>query len=210
MLGAAQKGERHYAGVTGSESTDRVITRFPHLVGPIVVGAGLSLIALAACSSGSASPTSPTSGGAGTSAGSSVPAAGGQSSGTTVDDCTLVTAQQLSQAVGVKYTAIQNSGIGTICNVTGASATDSFYYHVNKEDALNTWSGELATIKEDDGSFASVSGIGDRAAQGAIKEFAAESDGYIIVVVNADVNNPATESSFARTKKIEELLVSKI
>ncbi len=181
-----------------------MITRLPRSAGPIAVAAGLSLIALAACSSGSASPTSPTNGGAGASA------ASGQSSGKTVDDCTLITAQQLSQAVGVKYTAIQNSGIGTICNVTGVSATDSFYYHVDREDAFNTWSGELATIKQDDGSYASVSGIGDRAAQGAIKEFAAESGGYIIVVVNADVNNPATASSFARTKKIEKLLVTKV
>jgi hypothetical protein len=37
------------------------------------------------------------------------------------DGCKLVTAQQLSQATGVQYTAIQDSGIGSICNVTGAS-----------------------------------------------------------------------------------------
>jgi Protein of unknown function (DUF3558) len=186
-----------------------MITRLPHLAGPIVVAAGLSLVALAACSNGSASPTSPANG-AGTSASNGVPAVSGQTSGKTVNGCALVTAQQLTQAVGVKYTAVQYSGTGTICNVTGVSVTDSFFYTVNKEDALNTWTGELATIKQDDGSYASVSGIGDRAAQGAIKEFAAESDGYIIVVVNADVNNAATESSFARTKKIEELLISKI
>jgi hypothetical protein len=185
-----------------------MITRLPHLAGPIAVAAGLPLIALAACSNGSASPSSPATG-AGTSASNGAPAVTGQTSGQTVSGCTLVTAQQLSQAVGVKYTAVQSS-VGSICNVTGASATDSFFYTVNMEDALNTWSAELATIKQDDGSYTSVSGIGDRAAQGAIKEFAAEADGYIVGVVNADVNNPATESSFARTKEIEKLLISKL
>jgi hypothetical protein len=189
-----------------------VNTRFPHSAGRIAVSAaGLALVVLTACSSGSASSTPPGSGEGGTSAANGVSTTTGQSSGKTVDGCTLVTAQQLSAAVGVKYTAIQYSGSGTICNVTGASPTDSFYYHVDKEGGpITTWSSELATIKEDDGSFTSVSGIGDRAAQGAVKEFAAESGGYIIVVVNADVNNPATASSFTRTKKIEKMLISRI
>lgn len=183
--------------------------RLPRSAGPIVVAAGLSLIALAACSNGSASPTSPANG-AGTSASNGAPAVSGQTSGKTANGCTLVTAQQLTRVVGVNYTAVQYSGSGTLCNVTGVSATDSFFYIVDKEDALNTWSGELAIIKKDDGSYTSVPGIGDRAAQGAIKEFAAESDGYIITVVNADVNNPATETSFARTREIEKLLISKL
>jgi hypothetical protein len=34
-------------------------------------------------------------------------------------------------------------------------------------------------------------------------------DGYIVVVVNADVN-VATASTFTRTKKIEKLLISKL
>jgi hypothetical protein len=204
------------SGITQPLPAWSVLTRVhtPHLhsAGRLVVAAGgLSLVALTACSSGSANTTPPGSGGAGTSAASGVSTVTGQSSGKAIDGCALVTAQQLSASVGVKYTAIQDSGTGSICNVTGASITDSFYYHVDKEDSsLNTWSGKLAVIKEDDGSFTSVSGIGDRAAQGAIKEFAAESGGYIIVVVNADVNNPPTASSFARTKKIEKLLISKI
>jgi hypothetical protein len=73
-----------------------------------------------------------------------------------------------------------------------------------------TWASEVATIKEDDGSETSVSGIGDQAAQGAVKEFAAEAKGYIVVVVNADVNNPPTASSFTRTKVIAKLLVGKV
>jgi hypothetical protein len=44
--------------------------------------------------------------------------------------------------------------------------------------------------REDDGSATSVSGLGDQSVEGVIKEFAAESDGYIVVVVNADVDNP--------------------
>jgi hypothetical protein len=202
---------RHYAAVTGIGCAGRMSNRYL-FAGPAVAAAvGLFLLAASACSSGSADSTPPGSGGAGTAAASAAAAVPGQSPGKTVDGCTLVTAQQLSQAAGVKYTAIQDSGSGSICNVTGASATDSFYYHVDKEDgSLNTWSGELAIIKEDDGSYTSVSGIGDRAAQGAVKEFAAESGGYIVVVVNADVNNPPTESSFARTRKIGKLLISKL
>jgi hypothetical protein len=46
-------------------------------------------------------------------------------------------------------------------------------------------------------------------AQGGVKEFAAEADGSIVVVVNADVN-VATSSTFTRTKKIEKLLISKL
>ena len=85
--------------------------------------------------------------------------------------------------------------------MTGVNVTDGFFYEVDKEDAtITTWSSELAVLKQDDGSYTSVSGIGDRAAQGAIKEFAAEADGYIVVVVNADVN-VATASTFTRTKK---------
>lgn len=176
-----------------------------------LAAAGLPLVALAACSSGSASMTGGSSTAPAAPAASSASLAAGQPSGNAADDCTLVTAQELSQAAGAKYTAIQGSGTGTICNVTGASATDSFYYHVDKEDGtLNTWSSQVAVIKKDDGSETSVSGIGDKAVQGAVKEFAAESHGYIVVVVNADVNNQATASSFARTKKIEQLLISKL
>ena len=58
-------------------------------------------------------------------------------------------------------------------------------------------------------SLASIAALTDRAAQGAVKEFAAEAGGYIVVVVNADVN-VATASTFTRTKKIEKLLISKL
>jgi len=168
---------------------------------------GFSLVAVTACSSGSATVAGPGAAGASTPA-AGAPAAAGQTSGKPLNGCTLVTPQELSQAVGVKYTAI--SGAGTLCNVTGASDTSSFSYAVNKEGGpLNTWSGTVATIKADDGSVTSVSGIGDRAAQGGAKEFAAESGGYIVVVINADFN-VATASTFTRTKKIEKLLLSKL
>jgi hypothetical protein len=184
----------------------------------LAAAAGLSLALLTACSSGSdALSPPPAPGGDGGAASAAAAAssaiaalAGGQTSGTAVDGCTLVTAQQLSQAAGVTYTKLVDSGIGTICNVTGASPADSFYYHVDKEDgAMTTWAAEVATIKEDDDSETSVPGLGDQAAQG-FKEFAAESKGRIVVVVNADVNNPPTASSFTRTKKIEKLLISKL
>ena len=74
----------------------------------------------------------------------------------------------------------------------------------------DTWDAQVATIKRDDGSVTSVSGIGDRAAQGAVKEFAAEAKGYIVVVINADFNNPPTAKTFARSKKIAQLLISKL
>jgi len=56
-------------------------------------------------------------------------------------------------------------------------------------------------IERDDGSETSVSGIGDRAVQGAVKEFGAEAKGYIVLVTNADFNNPATASTFARSTR---------
>jgi hypothetical protein len=186
-----------------------------------VATAGLSLVLLTACQSGSDALSAPAApGGDGAAAASSAAAAassaiaavaGGSSVGSTSGSCTLVTPQELTAATGVTYTKIVDSGIGTICNVTGASLADSFYYHVDKEDGtITTWAAEIATIKEDDGSETSVSGLGDQAAQGAVKEFAVESKGKIVVVANADVNNPATEKDFTRTKKIEQLLISKL
>ena len=198
---------RHYAAVTGTGSAERMNIRYPRSASRIAgTAAGLSLLALAACAHSAA-----TSAASAASPAASGPAATGQSPAKPVDGCALVTAAELSQAAGVRYTAISNSGTGTICNVTGASETDSFYYHVDREDGtLTTWNNEVGTIKEDDGSVTGVAGIGDRAAQGAVKEFAAETGGYIVVVVNADVNNPPTSSSFTRTKLIEKLLVSKL
>lgn len=188
--------------------------RHSHTAGRVALGAAgvslASLAALTACSGGSASTTAQGGAGAGTPAANPVSTTTAQASAKQVNDCTLVTAAQLSAAVGVKYTSVQASGTGTICNVTGVNVTDGFFYEVDKEDGtITTWSSELAVLKQDDGSYTSVSGIGDRAAQGAIKEFAAEADGYIVVVVNADVN-VATASTFTRTKKIEKLLISKL
>jgi Protein of unknown function (DUF3558) len=188
--------------------------RHPHAASRVVLAAaGLSLASLAAltaCSGSSTSTTAQGGAGAGTPAASPVSTTTAPAAGKKVNDCTLVTAAELSAAVGVKYTSVEPSGTGTICNVTGVDVTDGFFYEVDKEDGtLTTWSSELAVLKEDDGLYTSVSGIGDRAAQGAIKEFAAEADGYIVVVVNADVN-VATASTFTRTKKIETLLISKL
>ena len=172
-----------------------------------LAAAGLTFLALAGCSGGSSATSASAQSPA---AGTPAAAAAGASSAAPADGCTLVTTAELSQAVGVHYTVIQNGG-GSLCNVTGAQPTDSFTFIVNKEGApLNTWTGQVATIKQDDGSVTSVPGIGDRAVQGGVKEFAAEAKGYIVVVINADVNNPATASSFARTKVIERLLISKL
>jgi hypothetical protein len=158
-----------------------------------LAAASLSLLALTACSGGSAATTAPGGDGATVLGAGGASTAAGQVPGKTVNGCTLVTAKQLSQAVGVKYTAIQYTGTGSICNVTGASATDSFFYQVDKEDGtITTWSSEVAVIKQDDGAETSVSGIGTRAAQGAIKEFAAESDGYIVVVVTSSSSTPTS------------------
>lgn len=204
---------RHYAAVTATGCDYRVTNRHSQAAGRVVLAAGLSLASLAAltaCSGSSASTTAQGGAGAGTAAANPVSTTTAQAAGKQVNDCTLVTAAQLSAAVGVKYTSVQASGTGTICNVTGVNVTDGFFYEVDKEDGtITTWSGELAILKEDDGSYTSVSGIGDRAAQGGVKEFAAEADGYIVVVVNADVN-VATASTFTRTKKIEKLLISKL
>lgn len=183
----------------------RVSARF------VIVGVGLCLVTLTACSSSGSPPHSIAHGGAaGAGTGVTSQVSGG-SSASAVDGCTMISAATLSEAVGAHYTAIQDSGNGAICNVTGASPTDSFEYIVGKEGPpINTWAEQVATIKEDDGTEKSVAGIGDRAIQGGVKEFAAESKGYIVVVINADVNNPATASTFARTKKIEKLLIGKL
>jgi hypothetical protein len=187
-------------------------TRLPSIV---LAAAALPLIAATACSGGgSPAATAPGDGGAATQAASTPAAsstglAAGGSDAVSGDGCDLVTVQQLSQATGAQYSAIKDNG--GLCNVTAANLADAFYFHVDKEDGtMTTWASELATIKEDDGTVTSVPGLGDRAAQGAIKEFAAETGGYIIVVANADVNNPPTAASFTRSKKIEQLLVSKV
>jgi hypothetical protein len=41
-------------------------------------------------------------------------------------------------------------------------------------------------------------------------EFAAEAKGYIVLVTNADFNNPPTARTFGRRKKIAQPLISKL
>jgi hypothetical protein len=174
----------------------------PRRLATRVAAVGVTAFTLTSCSSSSHPAASPATGAAGAAA---------SSSGKPVNGCKLVTAQELSQAVGVKYTAIQSSDFGAFCNVTGAQVTDSFFFIVDKEGAPpNTWDAQVAIIKRDDGSETSVSGVGDRAVQGAVKEFGAEAKGYIVLVTNADFNNPPTASTFTRSKKIAQLLISKL
>jgi hypothetical protein len=165
---------------------------------------GLTALTLSSCS-GSSHPAGSSGGAAG-----STSATTSGASATEASSCTLVTAAELTQAVGVRYTAVQGSD-GSFCNVTGANVTDSFFFIIDKEGAPpNTWDAQVAIVKRDDGSDTSVSGIGDRAVQGAVKEFAVEAKGYIVLVTNADFNNPATASTFARSKTISQLLISKL
>jgi hypothetical protein len=133
-------------------------------------------------------------------------AASGGSSGKTVDACSLVTAAELSQAVGVHYTAI--TAAGNLCGVKGPGSA-SFDYTVQEESAANTWSQQVATIKGDDGQALSEPGIGDRAVWGG-EEFAAEADGYIVGVIGADFPSTPQGSGFVRTGKIAKLLISKL
>jgi hypothetical protein len=123
------------------------------------------------------------------------------------DSCTLVTAAELSQAVGVQYTAITDPG-GNLCGVKGPGSA-SFNYTVQAESPANTWSEQVATIKGDDGQALSEPGIGDRAVWGG-EEFAAEADGYIVGVIGADFPSTAQGSGFVRTGKIAKLLISKL
>jgi hypothetical protein len=166
----------------------------PRRLAARVAAIAVTALTLSSCSSSSHPATSSTGG----------------TSAKVVDSCTLITPAELSQAVGVQYTAIQGSG-DSFCNVTGAQVTDNFFFIVDKEGAPpNTWDAQVAIIKRDDGSETSVSGIGDRAVQGAVKEFAVEAKGYIVLVTNADFNNPPTASTFTRSKKIALLLISKL
>lgn len=174
---------------------------------------GATALTLSSCSDSSQPAASSTSSQAGA---ATVPSGSGSTGPSTsatsaqlADVCALVTPAEVSQAVGVQYTAIQGSD--GFCNVTGANVPDSFFYIVDKEgEPPNTWDAQLAIIKRDDGSETSVSGVGDRAAHGAVKEFAAEAKGYIVLVTNADFNNPATASTFTRSKTIAQLLISKL
>jgi hypothetical protein len=119
----------------------------------------------------------------------------------------MVTAAELSQAVGVQYTAITDPG-GNICDVKGPGSA-SFDYTVQKESPANTWSQQVAVIKGDDGQALSEPGIGDRAVWGG-EEFAAEADGYIVGVIGADFPSTPQGSGLVRTGKIAKLLISKL
>ena len=81
------------------------------------LGAGLCLLGLTACSGSSSSTASGTTaaagGGSSATAAATAAAVAGGAPGNTADACTLVTAAELSQAVGVQYTAI--TGSGTLC-----------------------------------------------------------------------------------------------
>jgi len=176
----------------------------------VAVGAGLCLLSLTGCSSSSSTSASGSAAAAG--AGSSAAAvaaaaASGGSPGKTVDACTLVTVAELSQAVGVHYTAITASG-GSLCSVMGPGSA-SFDYTVQQESPANTWSQQVAIIKGDDGQALSEPGIGDKAVWGG-KEFAAEADGYIVGVIGADFPSTPQGSGFVRTGKIAKLLISKL
>jgi hypothetical protein len=175
----------------------------------VAVGAGLCLLSLTACSSSSsagASGGAAAAGGGASAAAAAVSAPSGGSSGRTVDACTLVTAAELSQAVGVQYTAI--TAAGNLCGVKGPGSA-SFDYTVQAESPVNTWSQQVATIKGDDGQALSEPGIGDRAVWGG-EEFAAEADGYIVGVIGADFPSTPQGSGFVRTGKIAKLLISKL
>jgi hypothetical protein len=124
-----------------------------------------------------------------------------------VDACSLVTAAELSQAVGVQYTAISDPG-GNLCSVKGPGSA-SFDYTVQAESPANTWSQQVTIIKGDDGQALSEPGIGDRAVWGG-EEFAAEADGYIVGVIGADFPSTPQGSGFVRTGKIAKLLISKL
>jgi hypothetical protein len=175
----------------------------------VAAGAGLCLLSLTACSSNSSASASGAAavagGGASAAAGAASTASGG-STGKTVDACTLVTAAELSQAVGVQYTAV--TAAGNLCGVKGPGAA-SFEYTVQQESPVNTWSQQVATIKGDDGQALSEPGIGDRAVWGG-EEFAAEADGYIVGVIGADFPSTSQGSGFVRTGKIAKLLISKL
>jgi hypothetical protein len=196
---------RHYAAVTADCFRRPMTNRSIRHSAPLVaVGAGLCLLSLTSCA-GSSSSTSASGSATATSGDSSTAAAAGSAS-KTVDACTLVTPAELSQAVGVQYTAI--TGSGTLCGVTGPGPA-SFDYTVEAESAINTWDEQVATIKGDDGQALSEPGIGDKAVWGG-KEFAAEADGYIVGVIGADFPSTAQGSGFVRTGKIAKLLISKL
>jgi hypothetical protein len=176
------------------------------LVPVAAAGAGLCLLSLTACSSSSTSAAGGAPAGTAPAPAATAAAAGG-SPGTTVSGCLVVTAAQLSQAVGVKYTAVTSPG-GNLCKVSGPGSA-SFDYTIEKESPTSTWSQQVALIKGDDGEALSEPGIGDKAVWGG-EEFAAEADGYIVGVIGADFPSTAQGSGFGRTGKVAKLLISKL
>ena len=171
-------------------------------------GAALCLLSVAACAGSSPPGAAGNAGAAGDTSAAAVAAtaAAGSSSFAAVNGCALVTAAQLSQAVGVQYKSI--TAAGNVCNVTGPGSA-SFDYTVEKESPASTWNQQVAIIKGDDGQALSEPGIGDRAVWGG-KEFAAEAKGYIVGVIGADFPSTPQGSGFVRTGKIAKLLISKL
>jgi len=199
---------RHYTAVTVGCFCVGMTTRSIRQNIPLVaVGAGLCLLSLTACSSSSSTSAAAAGGSSAAAAAATAPATSGGSPGKTVDACTMVTAAELSQAVGVQYTAVTDPG-GNICDVKGPGSA-SFDYTVQKESPANTWSQQVAVIKGDDGQALSEPGIGDRAVWGG-EEFAAEANGYIVGVIGADFPSTPQGSGFVRTGKIAKLLISKL
>ena len=182
--------------------TTRLIRQYT----PFAAGAVLGLLSLAACSGSSPASASGSTAAAGGGSSAAASAASGGSAAKIGNACALVTAAELSQAVGVQYKAI--TGTGTLCGVTGPGAA-SFDFTVQQISPANTWSQQVALIKGDDGQALSEPGIGDRAVWGG-KEFAAEADGYIVGVIGADFPSTPQGSGFTRTGKIAKLLISKL
>jgi hypothetical protein len=185
----------------------RVTTRSIRQYMPIIAAsAGLCLLSLTACSGSSPASTSGSGAAAGGGSSAARSAASGGSPGKAGSPCTLVTAAELSQAVGVHYKTI--TAAGNLCAVMGPGPA-SFDFTVQKVSPTNTWSQQVAIIKGDDGQALSEPGIGDRAVWGG-KEFAAEADGYIVGVIGADFPSTPQGSGFVRTGKIAKLLISKL
>jgi hypothetical protein len=195
---------RRYSAITAGCFSVRMTTRSIRHYLPIAAGAGLCLLSLTACSG--ASGNAAAAGGGSSATAKPASAASGGSAGKAGNPCALVTAAELSQAVGVTYKSI--TGAGGLCSVMGPGSA-SFDFTVQKESPANTWSEQVATIKGDDGQALSEPGIGDRAVWGG-KEFAAEADGYIVGVIGADFPSTPQGSGFVRTGKIAKLLISKL
>jgi hypothetical protein len=175
-----------------------------------VAFAAVSLIVVAAsataCSSGAktAEPSAPApaSTAAAPAAAQATAAAGGAAS--TVNVCSLLSADKASAIVGVSHSAATEVSGGKVCDYATTHAPIPLSIMVEPGADAAAWTAELAIIQEGGGSApVTLTGVGDRAAGGGT-EVGVQDGKYIIDILGGDPNvaSPAFPKSVALAQAI--------